>query len=111
MQPDRAVVFGAPRSGTTFLLGVLDALPGAECVMGNLLPVGLVHLAAQDLPADMREVLERSFSGSMDDYLASGAYLSRSAAMRKWWVADRGIAGLRPAMRGTRGENLLVYKE
>ncbi len=104
-------MFGAPRSGTTFLMSFLDALPEAECVTGNLLPVGVAQLAAQDLSPGMSEVLQRSFSGAITDYLESSAYRSRAAALRKWWVASRGLRDLRLAARGTRTENLLIYKE
>ncbi|HSZ14982.1 MAG TPA: sulfotransferase [Solirubrobacteraceae bacterium] len=111
MAGQRAVVLGAPRSGTTFLMAFLDALPEAECVSGNLLPVGIAHLAAQELPQDVREVLQRSFRCSLTDYLESGAYLARSAALRKWWVSDRRARGLRAAARSTRTQELLIYKE
>ncbi len=108
---DRVIVFGAPRSGTTFLMGVLDTLPEAECITGNLFPTALLHLAAQDPPTETREVLERGFRGGLRDYLASAAYGSRTAAMRKWWVASRRPEDLRPALRGRRRERVVVYKE
>jgi Sulfotransferase family len=108
---ERAVVFGAPRSGTTFLMGVLDALPELECVSGNLLPVGIAHLAAQDLPEPVREGLERSFRGGLTDYLTTGAYHSRAAALRKWWALGRPMSGLWRAAHGVRKESMLVYKE
>jgi hypothetical protein len=111
MAVEHAVVFGAPRSGTTFLMDVLDALPEAECVTGNLFPVGIAHLAAQRLPADTRALLERSFRGAFDDYADSAAYRSRAAALRKWWAAGRRPGALRPALRGARRERALVYKE
>jgi hypothetical protein len=108
---ERAVVFGAPRSGTTFLMSFLDALPAAECVSGNLLPVGIAHLAAQPLGQELRETLQRSFRCALSDYLDSGLYRSRVAALRKWWVASRRPETLRSAARGVRAEDLLVYKE
>jgi len=108
---DRAVVLGAPRSGTTFLMRVLGALPAAECVSGNLLPVGIAHLAAQDLPDYVREELERSFRGGLADYLTTGLYNARSAALRKWWIAGRRPSTLAPALQGRRVERMLIYKE
>jgi Sulfotransferase family len=112
MELERALVFGAPRSGTTFLMGFLDALPAAECVSGNLLPVGIAHLAAQEgLPENVDETLERSFRRSLVDYLESGAYRSRSGALRRWWVASRSPRQLPAALKGKRVEELLVYKE
>jgi hypothetical protein len=108
---EQTIVLGAPRSGTTFLMGFLDALPRAECVSGNLLPVGIAHLAAQQLPDEARDALRRSFRCSLVDYLESGAYNSRAGALQKWWAADRRARALRAAARGVRNENLLVYKE
>jgi hypothetical protein len=107
----RAIVLGAPRSGTTFLMSCLNALPQAESVSGNLLPVGIAHLAAGELPDDVRDVLERSFRCSLSDYLLSGDYFSRSAALRKWWMSSRRLRELRGAAKGARRESMLIYKE
>jgi hypothetical protein len=108
---ERGIVLGAPRSGTTFLMGVLNALPAAECVSGNLLPVGIAHLAAQELPEDIRAVLERSFRVALSDYLATSVYHARSAALRKWWAASRSAGTLHAAIDGRRAEQMLIYKE
>ncbi len=107
----RAVVFGAPRSGTTFLMAVLNGLPAAECVSGNLLPVGIAHLAAQELPDEVRDALERSFRVGLADYLTTSLYHARAAALRKWWTASRGASTLRAAIDGRRVERMLIYKE
>ncbi len=107
----RAVVFGAPRSGTTFLMKALNPLPEAECVTGNLFPAELAHLAAQeDLPEETRAVLERSLRGAFRGYLDSGLYRSRTAALRKW-LATRKSSQFWAATHGARRERLLVYKE
>lgn len=111
MSLERAVVLGAPRSGTTFLMNVLAASPTAECVSGNLLPVGIAHLAAQDLSDHVQQALQRSFRGGLRDYLTTGLYNSRSAALRKWLVADGRPQTLMRALAGTRVERMLVYKE
>jgi len=109
---ERAIVLGAPRSGTTFLMGALGALAGAECVSGNLLPVGIAHLAAQEeLPDDVREALERSFRVALADYLTTSLYHARSAALRKWWAASRHPSTLAAALKGRRVERMLIYKE
>lgn len=110
-RPERGIVFGVPRSGTTFLMRFLDASPEAECVTGNLLPIGVAHLAAQPVGAEVLETLRRSFRGSLAEYLTTAAYLSRSAALRKWWAASRRPAELPTAARGTRVETSLIYKE
>jgi hypothetical protein len=111
MSLERAIVLGAPRSGTTFLMSCLNALPQAECVSGNLLPVAIAHLAAGELRDDVRDVLERGFRCSLSDYLLSGEYFSRSAALRKWWMSNRRLGELRGAARGVRRESMLIYKE
>jgi hypothetical protein len=108
---ERAVVLGAPRSGTTFLMSALGRLPGAECVSGNLLPVGIAHLAAQDLDARVRDALERSFRVGLGDYLTTSLYHARSAALRKWWACGRQPATLTTAIKGGRIERMLIYKE
>ncbi len=111
MTAERAIVLGVPRSGTTFLMAVLNTLATAECVSGNLLPVGVAHLAAQDLPTDVRETLQRSFRVALTDYLTTSTYHARLAALRKWWDASRRISTLEPALRGRRIEQILIYKE
>lgn len=108
---EHAVVFGAPRSGTTFLMGVLDGLPEVEGVTGNLFPIALAHLAAQPPEAETKAVLERGLRGALRDYADSAVYRSRPAALRKWWLASRRPRALRAAARGTRVERLLAYKE
>ena len=108
---ERAIVLGAPRSGTTFLMRALGALPDAECVSGNLLPVGVAHLAAQELPDDVRAELERSFRLALADYLTTSLYHARSAALRKWWAASRRPSTFSPALHGRRVERILIYKE
>jgi hypothetical protein len=92
-------------------MNVLDALPEAECVSGNLFPIALAHLAAQSPPDETLAVIERSMRGAFRDYADSAVYRSRLAALRKWWVASRRPGELRPALRGGRDERVLVYKE
>ena len=111
MTVKQGIVFGAPRSGTTFLMRAVKALPRAEAVTGNLLPVGIVHLAAQELPEEVIETLDRSFAGALADYMGSEIYLARYAALRKWWVSSRRAHTLSAAVAGRRSETTLVYKE
>lgn len=108
---DHAVVLGAPRSGTTFLMSVLDGLPEAECVTGNLFPIAFAHLAARPLPTETREVVERGFRAAFRDYADSAVYRSRWGALRKWWLASRRPSTLAAARRGVRVERTIVYKE
>lgn len=108
---ERAIVFGAPRSGTTYLMEVLDTLGEAECVTGNLFPTALLHLAALPQPPATMEAIERGLRGGLRDYLASSAYNSRAGALRKWWAASRDPRDFRTALSGRRRERVLVYKE
>jgi hypothetical protein len=102
------VVLGAPRSGTTFLMRFLDAMPETEAVAGNLLPTVVPHLMNQDLSPDVREALLGAFPRSLRDYLESGAFNSRSAALRKWVAARHDLSG---AVAGRRHIVRVVYKE
>lgn len=111
MSVEYGIVLGAPRSGTTFLMDVLDTLPDAECVTGNLLPVGIAHLAAQPLAGDLPALLQRTMRGALSDYLVSPAFRSPWAALRKWWLIGCPPLGLPGALRGRRPERALLYKE
>jgi hypothetical protein len=107
----RGVVLGAPRSGTTYLMRCLDAVPDAEGVTGNLFPIAFLHLAANPPSEEMRALLGRAFRGALSDYAESAVVQSRAAALRKWWLASRRPDRLRDAARGVRRERVLVYKE
>jgi hypothetical protein len=92
-------------------MSALGCLPGAECVSGNLLPVGIAHLAAQNLDDQVRDALQRSFRVGLSDYLTTSLYHARSAALRKWWASGRQSSTLGAAIQGKRIEQILIYKE
>lgn len=105
------VVFGCPRSGTTFLMRVLEAVPETACITGTLYPIGALHLAGQGLLSpEVRRVLAEDIGHSLDRYISSGVYRNRAMRVRKW-VNTGGR--LRDLARMWRGENAeaLVYKE
>jgi hypothetical protein len=102
------VVLGVPRSGTTFLMRFLDAMPETEAVAGNLLPTVVPHLMNQELSPAVRDALLGAFPRSLRDYLESGAFNSRSAALRKWAAARHDLGG---ALAGRRQVARIVYKE
>jgi hypothetical protein len=104
-------VLGSPRSGTTFLMRVLNGLPDAECVVGTLLPVAIPHVVNQELPRDVYDALVVGFERSLDAYVHSGRFQSRSAALQKWAVAPDGVGGLLRAFRGQRSVRRIIYKE
>ena len=105
------VVLGAPRSGTSLLMGVLDAMPDTECVQGNLLPPSIPQIAAHDLPHPIRDALVSAFSMAIQDHLSSGVYWSRSAAIRKWVAAQDGVREVARTLRGERSAERFIYKE
>jgi hypothetical protein len=108
---DYAVVLGCPRSGTTFLMDVLDTLPDTEAIAGNLVPIYVPHALNLDLPREIRNAMVTGFDTALDIYLQSGMHLSRSVALRKWNVVGRNLRDLPAALRGERTVDRIVYKE
>lgn len=107
------VVLGCPRSGTTYLMKVLNTLPDAECMSGTLLPVTIPHIVNRNLPQEVYDALAVGFERALDDYLHTGRYHSRSAAVQKWFAAPTtGPGGLLKALRGPRAfPRWMIYKE
>lgn len=106
------IVLGAPRSGTTYLMSVLNALSDTECLNGTLLPVAIPHVVRQNLADDVYEALAAGFERALDDYLHSGRYNSRAAAIQKWVRSPAGVKRFLQALRGPRPQpRLMIYKE
>lgn len=110
---DTVVVFGAPRSGTTFLLRCLRKLKSTVCKSGTLVPSVVPHLAGRG--ADEKSIeraLRESLSRCFDAYLNSD-YHSRFQALEYWWRAPFQFDRLRDVVRhGSRPlPNRFVYKE
>lgn len=105
------VVLGSPRSGTTFLMSVFNALPKVEALTGTVLPTAIPHVVNQPLSSDVYNALAVGFERALDAYLHSGRYLNRAMALKKWLDAPNGLRGLWDALCGRRSCDLLVYKE
>lgn len=105
------IVLGCPRSGTTFLMRVLDTLPDTECVNGIIIPSALSQIVNQKLPPDIHAALVVEFKQSLLRYLHSGFFNARAAALQKWLAAPMRPAGAWQALRGTRRVERLIYKE
>lgn len=105
------IVTGSPRSGTTFLMSVLNTLPRVECITGTVLPVAIPHVVNQDVSNDVYEALTTGFERALDAYLHSGRVHSRAAALQKWFRAPSGISDLYGALKGERSIERLIYKE
>ena len=108
---DQAVVLGSPRSGTTYLMKLLNTLPYCECLIGTLISSSIPQIVKQDIPKTIYDSLAVGFERSIDAYLHSGRFLSRAAAIQKWMNAPHGLKGLLKAMKGQRSIRRLIYKE
>ena len=105
------VVLGCPRSGTTFLMELLNTLPEIESVTGTILPVSIPQIVnAADLSPALYDALAVGFERALDDYMESGRFRSRAAALQKWANAPTG-RGFLDALRNRRSIERLVYKE
>jgi hypothetical protein len=112
MSVQHGIVLGCPRSGTTYLMSVLNTIPNFECLSGTLLPVAIPHVVNQDLDPDVYDALAVGFERAIDAYLHSGRYHSRAAALQKWFRAPTSLTGLFRAMRGDRDmPQRMIYKE
>jgi hypothetical protein len=105
------IVFGCPRSGTTFLSKAMNALPNIESLIGTVLPVAIPQIAKQELSPEIRDALAIGFERSLDAYMHSGRFHSRAMALQKWANARNGFGGFLSAIRGQREVTHLVYKE
>ena len=108
---DCAVVLGSPRSGTTYLMRLLNTLPYCECLIGTLISSSIPQIAKQDLPSEIYDSLAVGFERSIDAYLHSGRFLNRASAIQKWMNAPSGIGGLLKAVKGQRTVQRMIYKE
>ncbi|MFQ5569668.1 MAG: sulfotransferase, partial [Rhodothermales bacterium] len=105
------IVLGCPRSGTTFLMRVLNTVPDAACVSGIIFPAGMSQIVRQPLPPPIREALVIEFEQSLLQYLHSGLFNARAPALQKCYAARTGLRGLRQALRAERHVNRILFKE
>lgn len=112
MSYSHGIVLGCPRSGTTFLMSVLNTIPKFECLSGTLLPVAIPHVVNQPVSKEVYDALTVGFERAIDAYLYSGRYHSRAAALQKWVRAPSGIDNLLRALKGHRDlPGRMIYKE
>lgn len=106
------IVFGCPRSGTTYLHRVLRRLEGVEAKIGNFIPVAIPHLVNQSIPSEHYQALCESLPRAIDIHL-SGEYNSRFRALEHWWTAPDQWARLKHVVRRGRRPrpDFFVYKE
>lgn len=113
MNIQHGIVLGCPRSGTTYLMSVLNTIPDFECLNGTLLPVAIPHVVNQDLDPDVYDALAVGFERTLDEYLQSGRYHNRAMALQKWVRAPVGLGALWKTLRGKKRPlpEMMVYKE
>lgn len=109
---ENVFVFGAPRSGTTYLSSALGALRDTEVVDGKLVPIGTCHLAGKEVPEDVYNALCVSVERNIYIYLSSD-YNSRFRALEDWFRAPFQWERLRDVVRsGARAwPSRFVHKE
>jgi len=108
---EHAVVLGSPRSGTTYLMRLLNTLPDTECLIGTLVSSSIPQIARQDISEEIYNALAVGFERSIDAYLHSGRFHSRASALQKWFNAPSGLSGFIKAVRGIRSVRRMIYKE
>ena len=90
---------------------VLNALPDTACVNGIIFPAAVAQIVNQPLADPIREALSIEFEQALHQYLESGFFKARAAALQKWYAARTGWRGLRDALRGVQKADRLIYKE
>ena len=104
------VIFGCPRSGTTFLFEALNALPNSECSSGHLFPLALAHLVNQNLSPEIYQCIANSFEFSIQDYLEA-VYGNRVTSIHRWLLKAMSTPELLQSLKGKRRIERFVYKE
>ncbi|MEQ8536746.1 MAG: sulfotransferase [Coleofasciculus sp. D1-CHI-01] len=105
-----SIVLGCPRSGTTFLIRGLEALPNSECISGSHLPVSIPHIINFPLTEPLKQVLAFGFEHSLLNYLNS-ATNSQWLVLYKWLKGSTHINELIQAIQRRRKVERLIYKE
>lgn len=101
---------GCPRSGTTFLMDALAAMPESESVIGRIYPLQIAHIVNQPISEDVRQALAYGLEFSLDSYL-DHVKSHRSHAVEQWLRRQMGSGELLRALRHKREIRQLIYKE
>lgn len=105
------IVMGYPRSGTTFLMKCLEAMPYSECVSENLLPYPIPHIASQSIAPEIYQSLCFSFLSIVFNHAESGQARSRYEAFTRWVGGSLSTQELLQALQRKRSIEHLIYKE
>lgn len=104
------IILGCPRSGTTFLIDSLRALPNTECVSGHLVPLAIPNIINQPLTPDIYQCLLNSFEFSLQYYLTS-VIEARFRYLQPWLNNCMSTKELIQALQRRRKIKSIVYKE
>ncbi len=110
MKAEWNVVLGCPRSGTTFLMNALQALPYSECIMGQIYPLQIAHIVNQHLPKPVYQALARAFEFAFETHL-DRVCNNRSMAVEKFLRRQMGLYEFIQAIRHRRKIERLIFKE
>ena len=110
MKVEYNIVLGCPRSGTTFLMKCLDALPDSEVVSGILLPSAIPHIVNHALSPEIYEALSSGFKLSLKGYLDS-IREARVPSIARWFRGCMDTQELIQALQSKRTIKRMVYKE
>lgn len=108
---DYNIILGFPRSGTTFLINCLNALPHSECISECLLPYPIPHLVNQPLSSEIYEALCFSFLSILFNYAESGCTQSRYNALSRWFKGNLSTPELIQTFQRKRTVKRIIYKE
>ena len=108
--PNYSVILGCPRSGTTFLIDSLEALPNSECISGHIFPLMLSHLLNTNISGSIQENLSNLFEFSIQDYLES-IQNNRTKQVHKFIKRTSGLKELIQTLKGQRKIESVIYKE
>jgi len=104
------VVMGCPRSGTTFLMHALAAMPESESVIGRIYPLQIAHIVNQPISEDVSRSLAYSLEFSLDSYM-DHVNSHRFYAVEQWLRRQMNTSELFQSLRHRRGIRQLIYKE
>lgn len=105
-----SIIFGCPRSGTTFLLGLLNCLKKSSCINGIIFPASLPQIFQMNNTPEIIEYIQQEFILSIDRYLNSGMFNSKVNAIQKWYNSGKSIKNLFNLKDFNKIEHV-IYKE
>lgn len=108
--PEYSVILGCPRSGTTFLIDSLEAIPNSECISGHIFPLFLSHFINVDTSPSTHEAISNCFEFSMQDYLEVIQH-HRFRQLQKYFRGNISFNELYQAFNRRRSINCVLYKE